>query len=275
MRNLQLKETEILKAFADFCEQHGLRYYLAEGTLLGAIRHQGFIPWDDDVDVMMPREDYQRFLELVQKNPIEDYTVNHYRVPNGRKTLYIIQLTDSHLKTKRIYLGNVHDQYICIDIFPIDGMPDSPKDQARRMKKLLKLYNLFRLARRNHFENKVKSPVLYKRVLFAINRCLGISKLLDASKQLSKLEYELENTPYQSSRYTVNFYSEYRQRQVFPKEYYGTGRTCLFEGMEFRIPVEAEKILSQIYGDYMKLPPEEQRVCKHAIEIRTEEEKEE
>lgn len=265
LRTLQMKEIEILKDFADYCEQHGLRYYLAEGTLLGAIRHRGFIPWDDDVDVAMPREDYEKLIKLGKNGLPGGYELRNYKL-HSESLGVPIKVICTRYFLKRHLFGKVEKAPIWIDIFPLDGLPIAPKLQKRHLKKLYRAYFLHRLSRVQYHGTEVPKSTARQMVLKA-DRLLHFSRLLNFYKQTDKLEALLQQYDYDKSEMCVNLYSEYRGRQVYPVHYYGDGRTCLFEGHEFRIPVEAEKILTGIYGEYMKLPPEEQRVCKHSIEI--------
>ncbi|MGI5895437.1 MAG: LicD family protein [Oscillospiraceae bacterium] len=265
LRNLQLKEVEILKAFADFCEQHGLRYYLAEGTLLGAIRHQGFIPWDDDTDVMMPRKDYDRLIELGKNGLPGGYELRNYKLHSESLGLPIKVVCTKYL-LKRHLFGKVEIVPVWIDVFPLDGLPNAPRNQQKHLKKLHRAYFLHRLSRvQYHGTEAPKSGV--RQLVLKADHILHFSKILNFRKQTEKVESLLKQHDYDKSDCCINYYSEYRKRQIFPKSYYGSGKLCKFEGYEFKIPAEAEKILSGIYGDYMKLPPEEQRVCKHSIEI--------
>jgi lipopolysaccharide cholinephosphotransferase len=131
-----------LKSFADFCDLNGLRYFLGGGTLLGAIRHQGFIPWDDDVDVLMPRPDYDAFLKLTALNPIrenlivqapdrnDDYLWPFAKIINTDTVLIELQYMKKYRDLQRQWGG------LYIDVFPIDGVPDSKKEQKDLFKKI-------------------------------------------------------------------------------------------------------------------------------------------
>ena len=141
VKRMQKTTFQILKYFASFCEEHKLRYFLACGTLLGAVRHKGFIPWDDDVDVYMPRKDYMSFLHLVGSSFDSRYILispyNSERYIHNYAKIYDSQtVLIEYPDTIRFEIG------VYIDIFPVDGLPDSSKESNRFFKEMAKLKNI-------------------------------------------------------------------------------------------------------------------------------------
>ena len=124
LRKLQLVELENMRIFSELCDRHGLRYYLVGGTMLGAVRHHGFIPWDDDMDVGMPRPDYEKFITIARKEMPQGYSFLNYKYNKNYKR-YFSRIVNDDVKivnasnTKRI------EENAWLDIFPFDGMPNN------------------------------------------------------------------------------------------------------------------------------------------------------
>ena len=119
LREIQLKELALLKEVKRICKKYRLRYFLCGGTLLGAVRHQGFIPWDDDIDIMMPREDYEQFIRMASEEWQDYYYTNSAR-PDC-----ITHVVDKKTTIIRTNCMKERRENLCIDIFPLDGMPKS------------------------------------------------------------------------------------------------------------------------------------------------------
>ena len=139
-REMQTAELKILDSFLDICEKHRLRYYLNAGTLLGAVRHQGFIPWDDDIDVCMPRPDYERFLETAAKELAGRLRLHWYGNQEKDEHLqYSCQIQDTGLPLVQKIAQQDKETYAWIDVFPLDGMPANPVKRKIHALRLLYL----------------------------------------------------------------------------------------------------------------------------------------
>ncbi len=258
LKTLQAIELENLRMLMEICEKNHLRYYLIGGSLLGAMRHKGFIPWDDDIDVGLPRPDYNRFVQIAK-----DYLPAHMDIktmtsdPNYK--CYFTRLINNK---KKIYWD--HGQYTAVigvwmDVFPLDGLPENPllrKLQVFRVKLNKALYKFTQI---DYVSTNRTNRPFSERVLIRFAQLTRIGRLLNADKRLQKLDRALQRYDYDASAYAWNFSGCYGKREIVPHIQLGGSRTAEFEGMQVSIPEAAEDYLTSIYGDYMKLPPEDQR----------------
>ena len=258
LKLLQEIELENLRMLMEICEKNHLRYYLIGGSLLGAMRHRGFIPWDDDIDVGLPRPDYNRFVQIAK-----EYLPAHMDVktmtsdPNYK--CYFTRLINNK---KKIYWD--HGQYTAVigvwmDVFPLDGLPDNPllrKMQVFRVKLAKALYKFTQI---DYVSTNRTNRPLSERVLIRFAQLTRIGRLMNADRRLQKLDRALQRYDYDTCAYAWNFSGCYGKREIVPHIQLGGSRTAQFEGMQVSIPEAAEAYLTSIYGDYMKLPPEDQR----------------
>ncbi len=270
----ELKEIEldILRDVAYFCENNNLRYYLCGGTLLGAIRHQGFIPWDDDIDIIMPRPDYIQFHQLYN-NRISNYRVNSLLTdPHWYSTFAEVE----DIRTIKLYKGfNISAEHgINIDIFPTDG---SPNDPCKR--KFFWQINNF-LARigtlshaeftvSKHFADQNKScsslrtmiRTLIKFIAIPLARCLKPLNLnMIVTKRASKYNVD------QSEYIGVSTFPHYSLKECVKGTPFLKMKKRKFEDEYFNTPDYYEEYLGNLYGDYMQLPPKSKRVSHHDFE---------
>lgn len=252
---LTLKEVQelslgVLIDIAKFCDENNLTYFLACGTLLGAIRHKGFIPWDDDVDIMMPRPDYNRFLN--------EYKSDRYKIckpSEGR--FYFAKVYDS--TTEKIESGidtkKFYNLGVDVDIFPLDGMINDDKVIKRIYKKECFLEMLLRLA---------NQPIFYRsNKLKAINRL--IPRIIGSKNLVKMIEKNAQKYPYEKSEYVVRMrrsahgFTGALKKSIYDKAY------AEFEAHMFCVPKGYDEWLTRFYGNYMELPPKEKRIT-HNIE---------
>lgn len=265
LRLLQESENEILRAFVSVCEKNSLSYYLSYGTLLGAKRHCGFIPWDDDIDVAMPREDYDIFCNRVYSELPHGFKFRSFYT-DGTYDSYVPRIeNDSVIMTDM----SGHEYYSWIDIFPIDGLPPANSFSNRlhkiRLMKRRILINIARMSTGIDFNAQKRGKK--EKFILAILRILNIGKLINHDKQYKQLDKELKKYDAHKTGNCVDFLGE-KFKDECPISYYGQGRKLLFEGSEMQVPVETEKILKLLYGDYMQLPPEEQRNVHNLKSVR-------
>lgn len=243
IRTLQLRLLRILKAFDKTCREHGLRYYLEDGTLLGAVRHGGFIPWDDDVDIMMPRPDYERLIRHSREwlpEPYEfvcfendpKYPLQFGKVQDASTTL----IERPHL----YYLGGAY-----IDIFPIDGVPDTEKEQQRHDRRYHRLKSLLYLTWRDPYKHGRGPASWYPLLLRRIWRPEKVQRLM----REHSLRY-----PFEESKYVANLFDNMRGILDREKEL-GPGTPIRFEDAEFISVADTDTHLRRLFGDYMTPPP--------------------
>lgn len=250
---LKKKLTDMLGWFHNFCVEHNIRYYLIEGTMLGAARHRGFIPWDDDIDVGVPRSDYERLMELLSKQH-GDYVGESPKFYDGAiicayGKLYHTGTTlieDSRLKLKK---------GIYIDIFPLDGCGNTLEEGVKNLRKIAFLDNL--LAARACSVRKGRS--------FLKNAAAVAGKLLPINEErlVCKIDKLCAKLDYDKYKYVGCLVSSYREKEIMPKSFYGKPTLYDFEGMQVYGVENAESYLTYLYGDWRKLPPEEDRISLH------------
>ena len=263
LEKLQKVEREILKFFIDVCEENRIDYYMFGGSLLGTIRHQGFIPWDDDIDVLMFRKDYERFAEIMKKKKSEQF----YLVSTQTEKdyfLYFPKLMMRGTTFKEWWADQVEfPTGIFVDIFILDGLPKKrirQKIHIFRTRVLTKMLAVARL-KFHGYPKRIQYPVNLFHWLF---RVIHLSPEYLKKRTLSILErYDAKECRQCFSAVTVPY------PPVFEREDFGTAEKGNFEGLSVKIPKNYDRLLRILYGDYMKLPPEDERYnhCTSEIEL--------
>ncbi len=254
-KKLQEHSLKMFKVFIEVCEKLNLKYYVLGGTILGAVRHKGFIPWDDDIDVGMPREDYEIFISKAQEFLPKNYFVQTFKTdPEWPANFAKIRNSDttfieSSVKNRKINHG------IYIDVFPLDRHEDN--------KFKLKIFN---------FKNKFYQAT--------IARCFYIPKqkrnwkwyfiriltfFVPVKTALKKREKLLKSN--KGTKYLANYCGAWGVKEIVPSDWYGKGAELEFEGIKIIAPANYDAWLAQVYGDYMQLPPVEKRVTHHFNEV--------
>lgn len=250
-------ELDLLITFADFCDKNNLKYYLAYGTLLGAVRHKGFIPWDDDIDVMMPRPDYDRFIELTGFSKItENCETRLYKNcthPNIYPYAKLIA-TDTIVFEKGKARKNVSG--IWIDIFPLDGYPNDDLTDAKIIfEKYRKIRNMQDLCTTNPL--CVNQSFVKKIIKFLL---LPIIRLQSVKKLCQKLEDNAQKYNYEECEYVADIIWGDKYNIMLKKSELEPAEQMDFEGHKFKAPACWKNYLTLLYGDYMQLPPEKDRI---------------
>ena len=259
-RKLQLTELMILKDVANICDENNLKYYLIGGTLLGAVRHHGFIPWDDDIDIAILREDYNKLFSIMREKYSNKYFTQTFETePNYTRYIMKIRLVGTkHVEEGVADVGINHGIYL--DVFPIDylkGDNIASKIRGGIFRSLLAYKNIKH--RSNHYKG-VKRVVSFAGKLFTF---------IIPEKLINKLFIRVcEADNDKKCNYVTNFASRFKwKKQMYPVEYFGDGVYLDFENCQFRVPNEYIKILERLFGDYMKLPPVEKRTAHHIVEV--------
>lgn len=259
---------ELLQEFDGVCRQYGLRYDLCGGSMLGAVRHRGFIPWDNDIDLSMPRPDYERLLELQREGKL--------RLPGRRQVVserdktfprHFARYVRHDVKRVSEMAEDWDCPYIGIDIFPLDGVPADERSFARQIKKIRRLRRfLLTSVEKKGTSRRGKAAAMVKNLYRPILRLIGsyrLAHMLD--KECSRVDYETaQYVGIISGMYGLK--ERWRKDQMLPQARFD------FEGLQVLGFANYDIYLKNLYGDYMKLPPEDQRVphCDAACRVETE-----
>ncbi|MDO4317104.1 MAG: LicD family protein [Lachnospiraceae bacterium] len=260
-------DLNIVKEVVRICNQTGLIYYMSGGTLLGAVRHHGFIPWDDDIDLAMPREDYEKFLKLAPKLLPKNLQIVNYRT-DPEYPYYITRVRDIDTKVEEIRIGNDY-RYTnaSIDIFPLDGTPNPLWIRKLYFFRVMAHRALMSLCYKDSIDRSRKRGKVEK-LFLSIMEKLPIEKIFDPYQEKCKIDKIMRKHKVEDSDNIGCLMGAYRTNQIVPKRYFGKGRMYPFETITLRGPELYDEYLTQMYGDYMKLPPKEsQKVHFKIVEI--------
>ena len=257
----------VLREVTRVLEELKIPYFMQGGTMLGAIRHDGFIPWDDDVDLGIPRADYDRLLkevsarlpENLELRTYDDETDHHY---------YFARIVDKRYQIRR--MGSIEERLenIWVDLFPLDGMPNGCISRQWHKMRLLMTRLKFHLSCFEKVNIKRPGRPLVERIIIRIAMITRVGKWWNTRKQLDKMDRLLKNYPPEKSEYLVNFTGQtsFKFNEMFKKEVYGQGKEYPFEDMTLIGPEQYDAYLKSLYGDYMT-PPKEADRNAHAAEL--------
>lgn len=255
LKKLQSVEFEILKMIDEYCKKFNVQYSLYAGTALGAVRHKGFIPWDDDVDIAMERDEFNRFCYLWKKHPVTGYTLSCLQYDESCAVCHAKVHKDNTVLLSKGEIESIGHHGIWLDIFPLDRVGD----QYNQKTVFRKATELIILARANT-RSTIDTP--QKRIV------RGIISLIPKSirrKRIRKiLKWITENNRKQVSNYNVvDLSATYVFNYKFPEGMTEQTRKIEFNGYDFTIYNDYDQMLSTLYGNYMQLPPEKERVYTH------------
>lgn len=264
IRDVKKAEIEILRTFVAFCEENNLRYYLAGGTLIGAVRHQGFVPWDDDLDVTMPRPDFERFRELTMSGKLGQYEIRS-----------LIHTPEIHC---RPFDRIVDTRYMCslsidqvrlppwLDILPWDGLPTDIAEDKKHWKKVSRYKRFSQLARTPISMERKKIKRYLKYMMLAPVKLIGANYFAGRITELAR-KYDFEQ-----AEYIATFVAGYGRKERMPKYYFLDGEEKMwFEGVLCSVPAHYDLVLKHMYGNYLLLPEKKKRTShiKKAWEVET------
>lgn len=253
MNEMQKRLLDIFKWLIGFLEKNNIRYYAIGGTMLGAVRHKGFIPWDDDIDIAIPRRDYEKLIALFDKQ------IDHYVLESPQKSdpdycynyakVYDINTTLIEKAKKSIIRG------LYIDIFPLDGIGDDYKKSLRNYKSIDKK-NMLLAMKLTGFR---KGRKWWKNLASFVGYALPIN----CKKTARKIDTMCSKHDFDESLFVGNLVSTYRSREIMKKEIFGTPTAYSFEGLKITGPEKFDDYLTTLFGNWRELPPAEKRVSAH------------
>lgn len=257
----------LLKEVLQVLDELEIPYYMQGGTMLGAIRHKGFIPWDDDVDLGIPRDAYQSLLEKVQEKlpqnlqlqTYEDETEHHY---------YFARIVDKRYQIRR--MGSLEERLenVWVDLFPLDGMPNGTLKRQWHKLRLLIVRLKYHLSCFEKVNIKRPGRPLVERMIIKIATWTRVGKWFNTRKQLDKMDALLKKYPLEDSQWIINFMGQtsYKFNELFKKDVYGKKTMYPFEELQLVGPEQYDAYLKSLYGDYMT-PPREADRNAHVSEL--------
>lgn len=264
MEEIRRIQLDMLDALDVFCTENGLRYYLSGGSLLGAIRHQGFIPWDDDIDINIPRPDFEKLLQLTEGKLSEHLLLvtpqnnSHHlafsRLYDTRTVLYSSSPLDKD------YGYHIH---VFIDIFPIEGLPESNFKLKCLYQKTFFLMTMANIAYFTKNSAKTKSKALIKLLVTPLAKAIPYQKWNHWANCAAQ-QYDYEDCDYIG---VVSTRAAHRMRERIAKQHYEPIIRIPFEDREYNAPKNYDTYLRNLYGDYMIMPPEEKRHSGHSFKV--------
>lgn len=253
LEELQACMIEITKKIHNICEKHGLRYWLIYGSLLGAIRHDGFIPWDDDMDIMMPRKDFYRFIEIAQEELGNDYFLQTPDTDHKYTILNVpVKVRDNHTTIIEEWDKNYH-QGIFVDIFVMDFISEDSATYFKLRKKTAMLASLKMRIDFHQLSGIKKYIRIFLQLICKLIPCRTMFHFIE--KQGKKV---LSNREADSTLCATGL--EHVEKDIYTYDSIFPLQLHIFGDTKFYIPNNPDKILTDAYGDYRKVPPKEERI---------------
>jgi len=247
-----------MKEIASICDRHNIPYYLVGGSMIGAIRHQGFIPWDDDIDMAIPRPYYGKFLDVVNKELSSFY--NAKSSENSSEYVYsFIKVEDIRTEIEFPWTKGcgLHES-LCVDVFVFDGTP-----QNRFLRSIYCYYiqRLIAIKGALYLNENMRTPI--KRMVSKL-----LKKIVSFKKQtvISFIDNQMQRYEFSKSDYVVNYNGVYGKREIIHKKILGSPTNYIFEDTQFSGVENYHEFLTSIYGDYMVLPPKEKQT-NHSLTV--------
>lgn len=244
IKQIQLIENEMLKETLNILGKNQVPFYMCCGSVLGAIRHKGPIPWDTDMDILIPLPQLEKARNCLERELSERFCIDDLRNNKGYKNFF-----------PRVAMPHTSSDTLHIDLFPIMGLPDDEKEQLKICREIEKRQNVF--IKLKHMRSNITHPNFLK-------SCFG--KLIEvfcspySKKKLTEQYYKLiSKYDYQNAKYVMNACGHYGSKNIFEKSIFGTPVMVPYSDFEVPIPEQWDYYLKRYYKDYMKLPPEEER----------------
>ncbi|MCR4814949.1 MAG: LicD family protein [Lachnospiraceae bacterium] len=258
LNEIQDIELNLLIGFDRICRENGFRYSLGGGTLLGGIRHKGFIPWDDDVDVMMPRPDYENFIRYAREHQTVFRLISYEDTP--KYTGLFAKIFDPSTKIEDEVNTTDYPTGIYIDVFPLDGLGMTEKEAVKRFRKTSFKREVLNAVSWKKFTRSKTHSILLEPVRLAM---FLLSRMANPEKLLEKIDAVNRGFDFEKSGYAGCVCGCYREKEIMKTDVFRNFVTVEFEGRDFMAIRDYDDYLKMHYGDYMLLPPEEKRQTHH------------
>lgn len=260
LRQLQLVQLEIMDEIHRVCVSYGLKYYMIGGTALGSIRHKGFIPWDPDIDIAMPREDYELFVTKYSKELNERYSCHDYRTDKRHYSPHaIIAMNRSCVKyqgSERNPFLTYGDYGIYVDILPLDKVPNDKLLRVKHANQLRRIRTLRDYKVCQIYSSNSWLLVILK-ILLSFLIPVSLPKLSEMQQRIAQLYNHLSENDYTDICSTLSHYKY--EKLCMPKSVWGQPQLYEFEGRQYFGPENMRVYLQLLFGEYMKLPSIEQQ----------------
>lgn len=253
LHKVQLCQLDLAVEVKRICEKHNLKFTLTYGSLLGAVRHKGFIPWDDDLDIAMLRSDYEKFINICKSELDDQYILCTYETDKNYGNYFAQLRIKDTVYSQKISENLKVENGVFIDIYPYDFCSENKIIQCFECN-LFKSYRIALLLNKGYNINKF--PIIIK----IIKRFCCLFSPDTFIKMMNKICRKRK-----SSKYICSFSGPYKSRECIPRSYFDSFELCKFDNQLLPILSDSKKVLTQWYGDYMILPPPEKRENRHEI----------
>lgn len=240
-RFLQCLELDMVKEFVRICTKYNLSYFMAGGTFLGAVRHKGFIPWDDDVDIGMYRHDYDKFLKIAEAELSYPYKIQTYRNTDSHH-YYFSHIVDTRFKVRRLGSLDKREEYVWIDIFPYDGLPNGVTGSLFYLRLLfcrfcyhMANFDKINIAR----SDRAAWQKIVLKILFVIHRLCKFDK----DKWINKIDILLKSNDLLNCDRVMSFMGVKLQKEIFPRNIYDNLIDYTFEDMNLKGPIDSLSLI--------------------------------